>query len=79
MPAEADEAARADDHEGDGSVGRNDEVVDLPDPLLLLVVDVLTEDLLLEARDPSEIDSAFAEMTKERVDAVMVSADTLHA
>ncbi len=28
-------------------------------------------------REPSEIDDAFAEMTKERVDAVMLSADTM--
>src|SRR5712692_6762018 len=31
----------------------------------------------LEARDPSEIDSAFAEMTRERAGAVIVSTDTM--
>src|SRR3984893_15179891 len=49
MPTEADKPARADDHEGDGRVGRNDEIVDLPDPLILLVVDGLTHSLLFDA------------------------------
>jgi putative ABC transport system substrate-binding protein len=52
-----------------------------PAPLLLAAQDAAQSLGLwlqpVEARDPSEIDSAFAEMTKERVDAVMVSADTM--
>ncbi len=44
---ETDESARTDDHEGDGSVRSDDEVINGPDLLLLLVVDGLAKDLPL--------------------------------
>ena len=47
MPPEPDEASRANDGEGHGSVRGDNEVIDGADLLLVFVVDGLAEDLLL--------------------------------
>jgi hypothetical protein len=51
--AKTKEAAHADDGVGDGFVGGDDNILDLSNPLVLVVVDSLTHDLPLRAPAPS--------------------------
>jgi hypothetical protein len=62
--AKTQEAARADDGVGDSFVGGDDNILDLSNPLVLVVVDRLTHDLPLRAPAPSN----FSELCRSNAD-----------